>query len=74
MKHQTNKDSLGEVVEYVKKGRGGSQIGGSVIQSCGIEGNNFLHGDWGTFSSDVEEVEGAHTGFMRKITGKRSQR
>ena len=69
MKHQANKDGLGEVVEYVKKGRGGSQVSSNVTQVCGTGSANFWLGDLGTFGSDGEEVGGHKHRFYEEDHG-----
>ena len=58
MKHQANKDGLGEVGEYVKKVKGGCQGGGNVTLGCGTWVTNFWLGDLGNFGSDGKEGGG----------------
>ena len=71
MEYQASEEGLEEVEEDIRKGRGGLQSGGNVLQGGDIGSSTFWIGYLGTLEVTESTLERTHMSFMRHITGSR---
>ena len=72
--NHARKFNMKETGDTALKVRGRLHVDGNVLQSGGLGDTTVWVGDVGPLAAMKSKVEGTHTGFLRKITGKQYRR